>query len=301
MIVVERVHPEAEGTGISSMDREDSRLFSEILHQGYMKKRGHINTEYKTRFFVLAGNGMASYYESQADFDAKKEPKGTFSCAGLEVVPDAGSTADGYHFTLYADQDGANHKPFECACSSEDERSEWVAAFHDAQEIYGACETLADLTPEASFRLKQKAQARRISKRRDLIKDSIPLPAIHKIRICKGNSQEDMLDLVANRQMPTPCIDDLQAITIKPEDAEVESGQDPNQQSKTGQSTLGTTLGRRHSEQISVDFDLDQDSGEFYVMEVHTCVEGFWFVLVCSMCGHPCMHASPLHVLHVRA
>ena len=297
MMVVEQIHPEAEGTGISPMDRDDSRLFSEILHQGYMKKRGHVNTEYKTRFFVLAGNGIASYYESQADFDAKKEPKGSFSCAGLEVVPDAGSTTDGYQFTLYADQDGADHKPFECACSSEDERSEWVAAFHDAQEIYGACETLADLTPEASFRLKQKAKARRISKRYDLIKDSIPLPAIHKIRICRGNSQEDMLDLVANRQMPTPSIDDLQAITIKPEDAEVESSQDRNQLSNAGQ----TTLGRRHSEQISVDFDLDQDSGEFYVMEVHTCVEGFWFVLVCSMCGHPSMHASPLHVLHVRA
>ena len=296
-MVVEQIRPEAEGTGISPMDRDDSRLFAEILHQGYMKKRGHVNTEYKTRFFVLAGNGIASYYESQADFDAKKEPKGSFSCAGLEVVPDAGSTTDGYHFTLYADQDGAEHKPFECACSSEDERSEWVAAFHDAQEIFGACETLAGLTPEASFRLKQKAKARRISKRGDLIKDSIPLPAIHKIRICKGNSQEDMLDLVANRQMPTPSIDDLQAITIKPEDAEVESSQDRNQQSNSGQ----TTMGRRHSEQISVDFDLDQDSGEFYVMEVHTCVEGFWFVLVCSMCGHPSMHASPLHVLHVRA
>ena len=296
-MVVEQIRPEAEGTGISPMDRDDSRLFSEILHQGYMKKRGHVNTEYKTRFFVLAGNGIASYYESQADVDAKKEPKGSFSCAGLEVVPDAGSTTDGYHFTLYADQDGAEHKPFECACSSEDERSEWVAAFHDAQEIFGACETLAGLTPEASFRLKQKAKARRISKRGDLIKDSIPLPAIHKIRICKGNSQEDMLDLVANRQMPTPSIDDLQAITIKPEDAEVESSQDRNQQSNAGK----TTLGRRESEQISVDFDLDQDSGEFYVMEVHTCVEGFWFVLVCSMCGHPSMHASPLHVLHVRA
>ena len=296
-MVVEQIHPEAEGTGISPMDRDDSRLFSEILHQGYMKKRGHVNTEYKTRFFVLAGNGIASYYESQADFDAKKEPKGSFSCAGLEVVPDAGSTTDGYQFTLYADQATADHKPFECACSSEDERSEWVAAFHDAQEIYGACETLADLTPEASFRLKQKAKARRISKRYDLIKDSIPLPAIHKIRICRGNSQEDMLDLVANRQMPTPSIDDLQAITIKPEDAEVESSQDRNQLSNAGQ----TTLGRRHSEQISVDFDLDQGSGEFYVMEVHTCVEGFWFVLVCSMCGHPSKHTSPLHVLHVRA
>jgi hypothetical protein len=53
------------------------------LHQGFVRKRGQINTAFKLRYFVLS-EGKLSYYAKKPR--PTDRPKGVLRCAGLEVV-----------------------------------------------------------------------------------------------------------------------------------------------------------------------------------------------------------------------
>ena len=106
-----------------------------VTKKGWFQKRGQPPfTDFKTRFFVLQGSDVR-YYASEDDYDEHAAPKGSFSCIGLEIgkVPEH-SQKHGYHFVLYADDPTAGNKKkeIECACSTERQRAEWLAAFEAA-------------------------------------------------------------------------------------------------------------------------------------------------------------------------
>ena len=93
--------------------------------------------DFKMRFFVLQGTEVR-YFASEDDYEEHAEPKGHFSCIGLEVAKDSGHSRDGFRFIVYAndpDKVGGKKKEIECACSTEAERAEWVAAFEMAATI----------------------------------------------------------------------------------------------------------------------------------------------------------------------
>jgi hypothetical protein len=48
----------------------------DVLFKGIMKKRGHHNTDFKPRFFVLDGSGSVSYYVNEKEYDGCFEPRG---------------------------------------------------------------------------------------------------------------------------------------------------------------------------------------------------------------------------------
>ena len=106
-----------------------------VTKKGWFQKRGQPPfTDFKTRFFVLQGSDVR-YYASEDDYDEHAAPKGSFSCIGLEIgkVPEH-SQKHGYHFVLYADDPTAGNKKKEiaCACSTDRQRAEWLAAFEAA-------------------------------------------------------------------------------------------------------------------------------------------------------------------------
>ena len=106
-----------------------------VTKKGWFQKRGQPPfTDFKTRFFVLQGSDVR-YYASEDDYDEHAAPKGSFSCMGLEIgkVPEH-SQKHGYHFVLYADDPTAGNKKkeIECACSTDRQRAEWLAAFEAA-------------------------------------------------------------------------------------------------------------------------------------------------------------------------
>ena len=106
-----------------------------VTKKGWFQKRGQPPfTDFKTRFFVLQGSDVR-YYASEDDYDEHAAPKGSFSCIGLEIgkVPEH-SQKHGYHFVLYADDPTAGNKKkeIECACSTDRQRAEWLAAFEAA-------------------------------------------------------------------------------------------------------------------------------------------------------------------------
>ena len=106
--------------------------------KGWFKKRGQPPfPDFKTRFFVLQGTEVR-YFASEDDYEEHAEPKGHFSCIGLEVAKDSGHSRDGFRFIVYVndpDKVGGKKKEIECACSTEAERAEWVAAFEMAATI----------------------------------------------------------------------------------------------------------------------------------------------------------------------
>ena len=102
------------------------------VKKGWFQKRGQPPfTDFKTRFFVLQGSDVR-YWVSQDDYNAQAAPQGSFSCVDLEIAKDLEhSHKHGFHFVLHTrDPTAVNKiKTIECACSTETERAEWLAAF----------------------------------------------------------------------------------------------------------------------------------------------------------------------------
>ena len=101
-----------------------------IKRTGFLKKRGQTNAAFKNRFFVLDGTDV-QYFASEADYRAKRAPKGSISCIGLGLNKDGGHTKDGYLFTLFL----SNKKVIECASQSDADRTLWLEAFECAQIV----------------------------------------------------------------------------------------------------------------------------------------------------------------------
>jgi hypothetical protein len=113
------------------------RLDPSVGHMGVVKKRGHFNAAYKTRFLVLS-DAMLEYYEDEKAYHVQNEGrKGSMPTRNAKVTSATLSGAiksnDGYHFTI---EDTSNGKLIECACEDAKSRDIWVqkiqASYHHA-------------------------------------------------------------------------------------------------------------------------------------------------------------------------
>ena len=119
----------------SLVQSQAAGMATAVVKKGWFQKRGQPPfTDFKTRFFVLHGSDVR-YWKSQDDHDAQAAPQGSFSCVDLEIAKDLElSHKHGFHFVLHTRDPTAvnNIKTIECACSTETERAEWLAAFEAA-------------------------------------------------------------------------------------------------------------------------------------------------------------------------
>ena len=53
-------------------------------HEGPVRKRGQVNTAFKSRYFVLS-EGLLRYYKTKHDYMAKRAEQGTLSCHNMQV------------------------------------------------------------------------------------------------------------------------------------------------------------------------------------------------------------------------
>lgn len=59
-------------------------------HEGPVRKRGQLNTAFKSRYFVLS-EGLLRYYKTKHDYMAKRAEQGTLSCHNMRVEKQDGS------------------------------------------------------------------------------------------------------------------------------------------------------------------------------------------------------------------
>ena len=94
------------------------------VRQGVMMKKGKINTEWKSRFFVLTEGGECRYFDSEAHFVSQSATPGAenggFSCEGL-IVEEQGRGREG-HLLLIT----TSKEHYELACESAELRAAWV-------------------------------------------------------------------------------------------------------------------------------------------------------------------------------
>ena len=113
---------------------------SDIVLSGAVRKRGKLNTAFRTRFFVLDASGYLRYYKSAIDFNARMPPKGSamVSCRGFRAEEVEGAEKDGFLFNVFA-QEVADHQQqpehhvfkqrirrLECSCDTDAERKLWI-------------------------------------------------------------------------------------------------------------------------------------------------------------------------------
>jgi hypothetical protein len=119
-------------------DVQDSSLRPHISHMGAAKKRGQINTAYKTRFLVLTDAGkeaVLEYYEDEEAYLVGNEagPRGSIPARDIKVKTSTPSgvdqSKDGYHFTIVNTSSG---KVIEFACSEAASRDMWVRKIAEA-------------------------------------------------------------------------------------------------------------------------------------------------------------------------
>jgi hypothetical protein len=187
---------------------------------------------------------------------------GSFSCNGLTMVESCGRSKDGFLFKIFTKADGLE-KIFECACVTVAERSQWVSCLHAASQVHAM--PGSDNWSNKAFHQKLHAllEANKNAKteKPHVIKDLIPLRMIHKVRILRGNPQEDMLDMVSSRRID-PLIIHESPISESAEDLQLATGKQDVSPVTPSQSFVPD----------------EEESAEYFVMEIHTCVEGFWSV-----------------------
>ncbi len=132
-----------------------SRLNSSgaLRHEGLvkklMKKRGQIDTAWKSRFFVLnLSENVLEYWEDEMDYDThkKKRQRGSvlLSTGNIKVTsatPNGNDESDeGYHFTLTSDDhaflDRYPSKMLECACETAEARDMCVQKIQESIQLY---------------------------------------------------------------------------------------------------------------------------------------------------------------------
>ena len=119
--------------GVQDCDKDNS-LRPHISHMGAAKKRGQINTAYKTRFLVLT-DAVLEYYEDEEAYLVGNEagPKGSIPARDIKVKTSTPSgvdqSKDGYHFTIVNTSSG---KVIEFACSDAAGRDVWVRKIAEA-------------------------------------------------------------------------------------------------------------------------------------------------------------------------
>ena len=104
-----------------------------VRFKGYVRKRGQINSAWKTRFFVLQEDGTCSYYATEAAFEQQKEKKGAFACRGARLVANAGSDdKNGFLFNVHLDGGSTDNRVVECAVDTAASRDAWVMSLSAA-------------------------------------------------------------------------------------------------------------------------------------------------------------------------
>jgi hypothetical protein len=107
---------------------------NEILHEGWVRKRGQVNKAFKERYFVLT-TGVLKYYLSHEDYVAQRPEQNSLDCLGLRVeAPPGGegSKADDGEDVCDTKKEltfvltSAGGKRVVCQVGSGNECKEWV-------------------------------------------------------------------------------------------------------------------------------------------------------------------------------
>ena len=214
------------------------------------------------RFFVLQGTEVR-YFASEDDYEEHAEPKGHFSCIGLEVSKDSGHSRDGFRFIVYVndpDKVGGKKKEIECACSTEAERAEWVAAFEMAATI-SVKPDIPAVTPASSSSFPRASSFQRAGSgrkgRKEARKDKGGPKEPKGIEPFENN-QHDMLP-----QDDVPPTQSSAVDVVVVDDSNRDLAQDEGStQSKTFQSSLksGATPADAKAKAKNLKFSQDEDS-----------------------------------------
>ena len=145
-----------------------------VVRQGSIQKRGQTLTAFKTRFLVLYQSGLFEWYLQESDRQALRAPQGKASVRRAsklhkpeKYVQDAwgGHEQDGFLFQVVVSDDEHKLRVIEFACETEAQRDAWMNALNSVCSQQGR------------------------------VKETIPLIDIVKVRIMRGNAEEDVLDL----------------------------------------------------------------------------------------------------------
>lgn len=121
MALCSDVQRHGDSHGATDYGGNDSAMADAVEHKGWLQKQGHVNKDFKRRYFVLKGAKL-SYYEDVAGYNRNKS-KGSVTVTrvghlktpndaiGPETVPLAFrfDTAEKKPFTVYADDLKAKH------------------------------------------------------------------------------------------------------------------------------------------------------------------------------------------------
>ena len=103
----------------------DLGLLDPVSHRGRVRKRGHVNPAFQSRFFVLAG-GLLKYYKTD---DISQKEQGLLNCAGMTVEATAPTEEHpGFEFSV-ADVSG---KTMVCSVPTSEERQTWISKLESA-------------------------------------------------------------------------------------------------------------------------------------------------------------------------
>jgi CRP-like cAMP-binding protein len=115
-----------------------------VGHMGVVKKRGQINTAFKTRYFVLS-DARLEYYEDEKTYLVAKTSglkgglKGSVPTRNVKIMSGAGKTDEGYHFTI---EDTSRGILIECACEEFESRDAWVQKIEASHDATVQCEKI---------------------------------------------------------------------------------------------------------------------------------------------------------------
>ncbi len=109
-----------------------ARTSKRVDAQGYLTKRGVVNTNAKRRWFVLKGN-LLFYYKSQEDMNAA--PIGLIILERCRVETSGRfSEADQFEFKLVFD--GSDTREYQLAAETEDDMMRWMKLITEASYEY---------------------------------------------------------------------------------------------------------------------------------------------------------------------
>ena len=110
--------------------------------EGWMYKKGGLNTAVQHRYFVLEDGILAWYTSAKSAANGIKDNTRCITCQGLEIEPDTGLDGNGrFTFAIRAPRSSTLRR-IELACVRESERLEWVQALRANDIDTGAGPTL---------------------------------------------------------------------------------------------------------------------------------------------------------------
>eukprot|EP01083_Nonionella_stella_P098840 278041_1 len=104
-----------------------------IVYEGWIDKRGELNTSWKNRYAVLFENCELFYYEANEDDIDRKTPKGVIHLLKIQDIrpnDDKGKSANGWGWEI-------QHKKrtYKLASPDEEERDLWIKLIQDTRDV----------------------------------------------------------------------------------------------------------------------------------------------------------------------